>query len=68
MTDREQIKYVDVEGVRTRYYENGAGEPLVLVHGGAIGTAAIYTESVAATHIIRKVMVRMETWMNNLKP
>ncbi len=38
------------------------------IPGGAIGTAAIYTESVAATHIIRKVMVRMEAWMNYLKP
>lgn len=38
------------------------------IPGGAIGTAAIYTESVAATHIIRKVMVRMETWINYLKP
>lgn len=32
--------------------------------GGAIGTAAIYTDSVKATHIIRKVMVRMQSWMN----
>lgn len=40
MTDCEHIKYVDVEGLRTRYYENGAGEPLVLVHGGAIGTGS----------------------------
>jgi hypothetical protein len=38
------------------------------IPGGAIGTAAIYTESVKATHIIRKVMVRMEAWMNYLKP
>jgi len=38
------------------------------IPGGAIGTAAIYTESVSATHIIRKVMVRMEAWMNYLKP
>jgi multidrug resistance efflux pump len=38
------------------------------IPGGAIGTAAIYTESVTATHIIRKVMVRMEAWMNYLKP
>jgi multidrug resistance efflux pump len=38
------------------------------IPGGAIGTAAIYTESVQATHIIRKVMVRMEAWMNYLKP
>ncbi len=26
-------KFVDVHGVRTRYYEMGQGEPLVLVHG-----------------------------------
>lgn len=36
--------------------------------GGAVGTAAIYTDSVAATHIIRRVMIRMEAWMNYLKP
>lgn len=38
------------------------------VPGGAAGTAAIYTDSVAATHIIRKVMIRMEAWMNYIKP
>src|SRR5262249_10810529 len=26
-------KFVDVNGVRTRYYEAGAGEPMILVHG-----------------------------------
>ncbi|NNK33301.1 MAG: biotin/lipoyl-binding protein [Xanthomonadales bacterium] len=36
--------------------------------GGAVGTAAIYTDSVAPTHIIRRVMMRMEAWMNYLKP
>ncbi len=46
----------------------GVDLKLGTIPGGAIGTAAIYTESVAATHIIRKVMVRMETWMNYLKP
>jgi multidrug resistance efflux pump len=34
--------------------------------GGSVGTAAIYTDSVASTHIIRKVMIRMEAWMNYL--
>jgi hypothetical protein len=34
--------------------------------GGSVGTAAIYTKSVEATHVIRKVMVRMEAWMNYL--
>lgn len=31
-------KFVDVEGVRTRYFEKGAGETVVLVHGGAFGS------------------------------
>ncbi|HEY1481339.1 MAG TPA: hypothetical protein VGF19_01340, partial [Candidatus Acidoferrum sp.] len=26
-------KFIDVRGVKTRYYEMGEGEPLVLVHG-----------------------------------
>ena len=30
-------KFVDVEGVRTRYFEEGQGEPLVLFHGGHFG-------------------------------
>ena len=28
-----KAKFVDVKGVRTRYYEAGQGEPMVLVHG-----------------------------------
>ena len=28
------LKFVDVLGVPTRYYEAGSGEPLVLFHGG----------------------------------
>lgn len=38
------------------------------IPGGAAGTAAIYTDSVAATHVIRRVMVRMEAWLNYIKP
>lgn len=30
-------KWVEVEGVRTRYFEAGEGETLVLVHGGQFG-------------------------------
>ena len=41
---------------------------LAKIPGGAVGTAAIYTDSVAATHIIRKVMIRMEAWLNYIKP
>ncbi len=33
-------KYVDVDGTRTRYFEKGEGEPMVLVHGGHMGTFA----------------------------
>jgi 2-hydroxy-6-oxonona-2,4-dienedioate hydrolase len=29
-----KAKFVDVKGIRTRYYEMGQGEPMVLVHGG----------------------------------
>ncbi len=41
---------------------------LYQVPGGAVGTAAIYTDSVKVTHIIRRVMVRMEAWMNYIIP
>ncbi len=30
-------KYIEVNGIRTRYLEAGAGEPLLLVHGGHFG-------------------------------
>lgn len=40
---------------------------LALIPGGAVGTASIYTQSAAATHVIRKVMMHMETWANYLK-
>ena len=36
--------------------------------GGAVGTAAIYTDRVTATHLIRRVMVRMQAWMNYVVP
>ncbi len=41
---------------------------LYRVPGGAVGTAAIYTDSVKVAHIIRRVMVRMEAWMNYIIP
>lgn len=33
----ENAKYVDVDGVKTRFFERGVGQPLVLVHGGHFG-------------------------------
>ena len=32
--DQSKLHFIDVDGVRTRYYEDGAGEPLVLMSGG----------------------------------
>jgi 2-hydroxy-6-oxonona-2,4-dienedioate hydrolase len=30
-----RAQFADVDGIRTRYYEMGEGEPMVLVHGGS---------------------------------
>ncbi len=38
------------------------------VPGGAMGTATVYTESAGLTHIIRRVMMRMEAWLNYINP
>ncbi|KAA5542690.1 HlyD family secretion protein [Roseiconus nitratireducens] len=34
------------------------------IPGGAVGTAAIYTQKSQFTHLIRRVMMRMQTWLN----
>jgi 2-hydroxy-6-oxonona-2,4-dienedioate hydrolase len=34
----EDPKFVNVDGIRTRYFEGGRGEDLVLIHGGKFGT------------------------------
>ena len=31
-------KYVDVDGIKTRYFDKGEGEPLILLHGGNFGS------------------------------
>ena len=33
----ESAKFIDVDGIRTRYFEQGSGRPLLLVHGGQAG-------------------------------
>src|SRR5689334_788674 len=35
--DRSKVHFVDVHGVRTRYYEDGQGDPMLLLHGGGFG-------------------------------
>lgn len=47
--------------------DEGAPE-IAALPGGALGSAAIYTDQMKATHIIRKVMMRMTTWMNYVIP
>ena len=42
-------KFIDVNGVRTRYYEYGQGEPMVLIHGGS--TAGSSTANVWSRNI-----------------
>ena len=34
----EQVQFVDVDGIRTGYFEGGSGEAMVLVHGGHFGS------------------------------
>jgi 2-hydroxy-6-oxo-6-(2'-carboxyphenyl)-hexa-2,4-dienoate hydrolase len=36
--DPARIRFVDADGIATRVYEAGDGEPLVLVHGGLYGS------------------------------
>src|SRR5690348_12819649 len=36
--DPSKLHLIDVDGIRTRYYEDGTGEPLVLFPGGVFGT------------------------------
>src|SRR4051812_2538414 len=32
-------KHIDVDGIDTRYYEAGSGEPIVFIYGGNFGSA-----------------------------
>ena len=47
-----------------------SGLPMELTNfpGGAVGSGAVYTDTVKATHIIRRVMIRMQAWLNYLIP
>ncbi len=43
-------KYVDVNGVKARYYEAGTGEPMVMIHGGftaGSSTANVFSRNIA---------------------
>ncbi|SHJ42670.1 Multidrug resistance efflux pump [Shimia gijangensis] len=43
-------------------------ELLAMFDPGSVGTVAIYTDSAGATHIIRKVMLRLEAILNYINP
>ncbi len=51
--DETKLRFIDVDGVRTRYYEAGKGEPLVLLHGGHFGFVGVCA---------------LDTWSLNLAP
>jgi RND family efflux transporter MFP subunit len=51
--------------IRVQLDNEEAGKALP---AGTVGTAAIYTTSAAMTHIIRKVMIRMESYLNFINP
>jgi 2-hydroxy-6-oxonona-2,4-dienedioate hydrolase len=43
-------KFVDVNGVKARYYEAGSGEPMVMIHGGftaGSSTANVFSRNIA---------------------
>jgi len=52
-------------GVRLDFDNEADGAAL---RPGSIGSVAIYTDSMAITHVIRKVMIRMEAILNYLRP
>ncbi|MBI2166303.1 MAG: alpha/beta hydrolase [Chloroflexi bacterium] len=36
--DKSKLHFVNIDGIRTRYYEDGSGETLLLLCGGSIGS------------------------------
>ncbi|MGQ0804148.1 MAG: alpha/beta fold hydrolase [Actinomycetota bacterium] len=48
-----QPEWIDHDGIRTRYWEAGRGEPLVLVHGGGAGADALGNWVAAAPLLAR---------------
>ena len=38
MASLPEGRWLDVDGIRTRYFEAGSGEPIVFIYGGNFGT------------------------------
>ena len=47
-------RWIDVDGIRTRYFEAGSGEPVVFIYGGNFGTG----DSASSAY----------TWSNQIAP
>src|SRR3954451_14714712 len=54
MANLPEGRWLDVDGVRTRYFEAGRGEPIVFIYGGNFGTG----DSASSAY----------TWNLNLRP
>ena len=54
-------------GVRLRL-DDDVDIDVASLPAGAFGKAAIYTDNSKASHAIRRVMMRMEAWVNYVKP
>lgn len=39
-------KFVDVGGIRTRYYDYGQGEPILMLHGGSRSGANVFSKNI----------------------
>jgi multidrug resistance efflux pump len=55
-------------GVLLELEEGALPEEHRALPGGAVGSAAIYTDSVKATHVIRRIMMRMQAWIDYVNP
>ena len=45
------VKFVDVKGIKTRYYDAGQGDPIVMIHGGftaGSSTANVFSRNIPA--------------------
>lgn len=66
-----QDKFIDANGIKTRYLEMGSGQPVVLIHGGGAGADSFgnwrYTLPLYAKHC-RAIAVDMLGFGKNEKP
>lgn len=54
-------RWLEVDGIRTRYFEAGSGEPLVFIYGGNFGTADSASSAYTWSHQLRPLSARFRT-------